>query len=186
MASKKPSVRFDMTGLQAIASSLQKLDDSKYHVQVGIFGEKTVRKNSSGLTNAEVGFIHEMGSPTRGIPRRSFLLDTFTLHGRELEKAIAPIVDTLFKKGKIEEYLKQVSLAATNLVDEAFATGGWGAWPPDAYATVLRKLRSTGMSLLRRRMAAMKGSVGAHKGIDQTLIDTGQLAQSISARVTRG
>lgn len=187
MASKKPSVKFQTTQLQVIASSLKKLDDAKYRIQVGIFGDKASRPMDAqqGMTNAEVGFIHEMGSVTRNIPRRSFLLDTFTLHGQELTQELAPVVQTLFKKGRIDEYLKAASLAATNLVDKAFETGGWGAWPKDSYLTIMRKLRRTSAPMKQRRMDALKAAVGGHLGIDQTLVDSGQMAQAISARVVR-
>lgn len=183
---KKPGVKFNIEKLQVIATSLKKMDDAGYRVQVGLFGDKAVRKNApAGLTNAEVGFVHEMGSVSRKIPRRSFLLDTFTQHGEELEKTLKPQVESLFKTGKIEEYLKQVGIACTNLVIEAFDTGGWGAWPQNAYATILRKLSGTKMTRTTRRMEALKSAVGGHLGINKPLIDTGQLWQAITSRTVR-
>lgn len=184
---KKSSVRFEARQLQVLATSLKKLDDGGFRVQVGIFGEKTTRPKDAkpGLTNAEVGFVHEMGSHTRGIPRRSFLLDTFTHQGAKLTAALKPVVDSLFKKGKIDEYLKDVGIACTNLVGEAFDTGGFGAWPQDAYATIMRKLGKTKMSTAKRRVEALKAAVGGHLGINQILVDTAQLKQAISARVVR-
>lgn len=184
---KKSSVRFQMKELKVIATSLQNLADSKYKIQVGIFGNKLARPKDAkpGLTNAEIGFVHEMGSVTRHIPRRSFLLDTFTRHGDKLEVLLKPLIDTLFKAGKVDEYLKAAAQVCTSLVDEAFETGGWGAWPQDAYATIMRKLGRTKMSLARRKMEALKAAMGGHLGTNQPLIDSGQLQQSVSARVVR-
>lgn len=186
---KKPSVKFEQRGLQVMATSLKKLADDKYRIQVGIFGDKDERRGApNGVTNAEIGYVQEMGSVSRHIPRRSFLLDTFAFHGKELMKTLAPDVEKLFKKGKVDEYLKQCGIKATNLVVEAFMTSGWGAWPPNAYSTLLRKLRTVkgiGKNLARRKQAAaeviFEGATHA-----KPLIDTGQLWQAISSRtVTR-
>lgn len=179
---KKPGVKFNIEKLQVIATSLKKMDDAGYRVQVGLFGDKAARKNEqAGMTNAEIGFVHEMGSVSRHIPRRSFLLDTFTQHGDQLMKKLKPMVDTLFKTGKIEEYLKEVGIACTNLVGEAFDTSGWGAWPPNAYRTLLQKL---GGSLARRRqMAAEVMFEGATHA--RPLVRTGQMQQAITSRTVR-
>ena len=160
MAKKKPGVKFDITKLKVIQSALKKIVDKHYVVRVGIFGEKSARPQDKkqGPTNAEIGFIHEMGSASLNIPRRSFLWDTFTYHGGEMAATLKPALDALFKKGKVEEYLKLVGTAARNLVGEAFDTGGWGAWPPNAPATI------------------------EAKGSDKPLWDSGQLSQAISSR----
>jgi hypothetical protein len=159
---KKSSTRSDYTGLKVIAQSLKKLDDGKYKIQVGVFGDKAARQNEkAGVTNAEVGFIQEMGSVSRGIPRRSFLWDTFAHHGDQLMKTLKPAVDELFKKGKVELYLKQAGSAAESLVKEAFFTSGWGSWKPNAASTI------------------------AKKGSDKPLIDRGELWQAIASRTVR-
>lgn len=165
MANEKSSVKFDSRGLQVLAQGLKKLDDGKYKIQVGLFGEKNDRPMDAnkGLTNAEIGFKQEMGSASERIPRRSFLWDTFTQHGKELEDEIKDkkLVDKLFLAGKVDEYLKLVGVACTNLVVKAFTTSGWGNWKPNAPMTV--KL----------------------KGSSKPLIDTGQLWQAISSRTVR-
>lgn len=179
---KKPSVNFNITELKVIATSLKKLDDEGYRVQIGLFGDKAVRKHEqTGMTNAEIGFVHEMGSHLRHIPRRSFLLDTFTQHSEKLMTVLKPQVDALFKKGKVDEYLKQVGVACTNLVVEAFETSGWGAWPPNAYRTLLQKLK--GNIFKRRQLAAEVLYEGATHA--KPLINTGQLWQAISSRTVR-
>lgn len=180
MPPKKSTKRFDITGLKVMQSSIKKLDDGKYRVQVGIFGDKDARKEGAGPTNAEIGFIHEMGSHAHGIPRRSFLWDTFTFHGEQLMKTLKPVTETLFKKGKVDEYLKEVGIACTNLVVEAFHTGGWGAWAPLKYATLLAKLKG---SLKKRK--ALIGQIYAGQGGDTPLTDSGQLWQSIASRTVK-
>lgn len=178
---KKPSSKFDLTGLKVMQSSLQKMKDGHYQVQVGVFGNKTVRREKAGLTNAEVALIHEMGSVTRNIPRRSFLWDTFIHRGKDMEAALKGPLETLFKKGKVEEYLKQVGIAGENLVRQAFETSGWGTWAPNAYSTLLGKLR--GSLAIRRQKAAEVMYEGATHA--KPLIDSGQLWQSIASRTAK-
>lgn len=181
---KKSSTRSDYTQLKVLAEGLKKLDDGKFKVQIGIFGDKNSRPKDhkkNGPTNAEIGFIQEMGSVSRGIPRRSFLLDTFSFHGEELMKTLKPAVDKFFKQGKIDEYLAVVKVACVSLVVEAFQTSGWGSWAPNAHSTLLRKL---GGSLgKRRQMTAEVMHEGA--GHAKPLIDTGQLWHAIDARTVK-
>lgn len=160
---KKSSTRSDFTQLEVLATGLKKLADSKYKIRVGLFGDKSARPKDKqqGSTNAEIGFIQEMGSVSLRIPRRSFLLDTFTNHGDKLMQTLAPFVDSLFMNGKVDEYLKKCGIACTNLVLEAFDTSGWGSWAPNAPATI------------------------EAKGSAQPLWDTGQMAQAISSRTVR-
>lgn len=180
---KKQERRFDITQLKVMQTALKKMTDGHYTVQVGIFGNKAMRKDEQdqGPTNAEIGLIQEMGSVEKHIPRRSFLWDTFALHGKDLLPVLKTPVETLLKTGKVEEYLKIVGIAATNLVVEAFETSGWGAWPKNAYSTLLRKLK--GNLGKRRQMAAEVMYEGATHA--KPLIQTGQLWQAISSRTAR-
>lgn len=161
----KSERRMDISKLKVIQTSLQNIKDKHYTVQVGLFGDKAVRKKGqTGVTNAEIGFVQEMGSKARNIVRRSFLWDTFAYHGKELMEGNDPsiclktAVETLFKKGKVEEYLKQCGIACINLVVKAFETSGWGSWDPNRPSTI------------------------AHKKSEKPLIDTGELWQAIDAR----
>lgn len=180
MASKKPSSQFNLEGLKVMQSALNKIKDNHYSVQIGIFGEKTSRRGGE-MTNAEIGLIHEMGSISRNIPRRSFLWDTFILKGKEMEKTMKPFIETLFKKGNVDQYLKEVGIAGENLVRQAFETSGWGAWPQNAYSTIMGKLK--GSLVKRRQIAAEVMFEGATHS--KPLIDTGQLWQAISSRTAK-
>lgn len=178
--------RFDMTGLKVMQSALKKLKDGDHIIQVGVFGDKAMRKNEEndqGLTNAEIGLIHEMGSTSRNIPRRSFLWDTFTNHGKDLEPVLKKDVEELLKKGKVEAYLKRAGIAATNLVVEAFQTSGWGSWAQNAPATIWRKLGRVKNFAKRRQMMAEVLYEGATH--TKPLIQTGQLWQAISFRTAK-
>jgi hypothetical protein len=149
---KKSRVKVDLSGLRQIGADLKTLADGNYRIRVGIFGDKNARWQSfetsagravsathkEGVTNAEIGFIHEMGSHERGIPRRSFLYDTFKNHMGMIAKPLAQGVRDLFKKGKVMEYLHLVGAQALLLVSEAFDTGGFGKWKTHSPETVKR------------------------------------------------
>jgi len=175
---KKSSAKFNIKGLQVIQESLKKMEDGGYHIQVGIFGSKTGRRKGE-VTNAEVGFVHEMGSVTRGIPRRSFLWATFADHGAELMKSIEPGTMKLFKEGKVSEYLKLAAKAAENLVQKAFDTGGFGAWAPLKYETLLGKLKGS----LKKRMHQAREQEIAGTQHSQILVNTAQLRRAVASRV---
>jgi len=178
---KKSQVRFNLSGLQVLQTSLRKLTDSGDHVQVGIFGDKTTRKKG-GITNAEVGFIHEMGSVTRNIPRRSFLWDTLNEHGNELMTALKADALTLFKSGKTPQFLHRVGGEAENLVQMAFDTGGFGKWALLSYKTLMRKAK--GGFLRRAQQAAEDIYEGGHNVA--MLVKTGQLRRAVASRVVKG
>ena len=198
MPNKTPQQRVfkDLDGVYAMGKTLQALADGNFHVQVGIFGDSardkaaapgeyaknkpkksTIKSAGAGeLTNAQIGFIHEMGSSSRGIPRRSFLWDTLRDRGAALMSIMHSAAENLFKpgmaeiaaggeagsasgEGKVMKFLKQAGLAAENLVQMAFQTGGFGKWIPT------KNIKS--------------------KGTHLTLVETHQLRQSIASRVRR-
>jgi hypothetical protein len=183
---KKSGVKMNITQLKVIQTALTKMVDGGYSIQVGIFGNKDARPKDKeqGVTNAEVGIIHEMGSFTKNIPRRSFLWDTFANHGAKLLPVLKKPCEDLFKKGKVEEYLKIVGIAATNLVIEAFETSGFGAWPQTKYANIMHKLRRLHKNIFKRKQltAEVMFEGATHS---KPLINTGQLWQSISSRTAR-
>lgn len=183
MANKKPGVKINLTGLKVMQTALAKMVDGHYVVQVGVFGDKAMRKSKvdAGMTNAEIGLIQEMGSVARKIPRRSFLWDTFANHGKELMPILKKDVEELLKKGKVEDYLKRVGVAATNLVVEAFQTSGWGTWAPNAYSTLMAKLKGT-LAARRQQAAEVLYEGGQHA---KPLIRSGQLWQAIAARTAK-
>jgi hypothetical protein len=184
---KKSGARSDLTGLKIMGSALRAMADGNYHIQVGIFGDKNARKEGAGNTNAEIGYAHEMGSKKRGLPRRSFLWDTFQFQGKRLQDKVKTELLQLFRAGKVNQFLLRVGKAAENLVQEAFDTGGFGRWAPLKYATIISKLRSNKKRwniFQRRQMAAEQMREGAHHAA--ILIETAQLRRSVTSRVRMG
>lgn len=162
-------IRKDLDRLNIFANALA----GRGRIQLGIFGNKSSRGDAgaarksgghkvakgsvSGTTNAEVGMVMELGSVTRKIPPRSFLRMPIRLNS---EKIMGDADYTLLAEvGGLLKFLKKVGIAAENVVQQAFASRGFGNWKP------------------------LKESTVARKGSDSPLIDTGQLRRSISSRV---
>lgn len=164
------SLRINLDKLKTIEAELQK----RYVTRVGILGDKahnrkqTVEtktgkrrpgKEPAAVTNAEIGLVHEKGSISRGIPRRSFLLMPLE---QKFDKYIGAISASIMQ-GITTENVKMVYLKmgvfAESLIQRAFATRGFGKWAPNKPATIARK------------------------GSDSPLIDTAQLRKSITSTV---
>lgn len=173
-------VKLDIARLEKIQKELGK----KYVAEVGIMGGKAnrlaknpeeshkhykarVRKHkeevtaaeAAGLNNATIGLIHEKGSLTRNIPRRSFLEMPLK---KKLPEVMGRIGNELVRgvsAANIEIVYRQLGVIAEGIVLRAFSTSGYGDWPANSPTTIARKKSS------------------------KPLIDTAQLRKSISNRV---
>ncbi len=118
--------------------------------------------DAEGLTDPELAAKHEFGV---GVPRRSMLRMPLHLHGdRIVKQAQADAASSLKDMAKnpqraAKRVLDRLGVGAVNLVDDAFASGGFGTWKANAPATV-----------------ALKGS-------DSPLIDKGELRRAVTWRV---
>lgn len=162
--------------------------DKKYSIKVGIIGDTAYQKHEhTDLTNADLGAIHEYGATLNDgtiIPTRSFL--RMPLLSSEARRAIIKEViknnegvaelvkkptgdeaDTAYREAvkKIvnpEQIANQIAIAAVSRVQESFKTDGFGNWKPTTEAS--RKQRYGDPN-------------------NPTLVDTGQLRDSISFEV---
>ncbi|MGH9678182.1 MAG: hypothetical protein ACRD36_13845, partial [Candidatus Acidiferrum sp.] len=116
------------------------------------------------MNNAEIGVIHEFGSEGAHIPPRSFLRMPMEEKRRELMKSFQTATSkAAMDSGRYREVFRILGVHAEAIVQEAFATGGFGHWP------------------------ALQPSTIAAKGSSAILIDTKKLRQSITSDVvTKG
>lgn len=125
-------------------------------VKVGILGDKSARDGKT--SNAAIGAAHEYG--TTELPIRSFLRTPLNDHLSEyLQNAGAfdpATFKDIIKEGSILNWVKKIGVVAEQVVQEAFASGGFGQWKP---------------------------SNMDHKKVKQTLIETQQLRNSITSKV---
>ena len=153
-------IKVDISKMKALSKAL----GDSFEIRVGILGNKAARKEGE-INNAEVGFIQEFGSYKNKIPPRSFLGMPLSLYLMEFLKKKKGFgtkeVEKAAKEGTLLELAKKVGLVAEEVIQEAFATRGFGNWKPNRPSTIKRK------------------------GSDSPLIDTGELRRSISSEAKK-
>ena len=167
MAKNKP--RMNLDGLDKIAKAIK---ESKLNrVQVGIFEDKNARI-AGDLGNADIGARMEFGftiaeGPFAGVhvAPRSFLRMPIQTHigeiGKTMHKTMQQDVVPLFFKDKMEFFFKNLGIACEKIIDQAFASSGWGTWKPNSPITIILK------------------------SSDDPLIHTTQLRRSIASKVKK-
>lgn len=159
MPNANVKIDFNIEGLERIRGNLE---ESKLTAKLGIFGDKNKRDDKTGKTNADIGAAHEFGVLTKKLPRRSFLLDPLTIKGKELTKKVGQIIDEYInEENGINKILELVGIFGESIVQEAFETGGFGAWQP------------------------IKETTANKKGSSQILIDSSQLRRSVISKVEK-
>lgn len=154
-------------------------------VRVGIFGNKTGRQNSSVLTNAELGMTHELGSPKHNIPPRSWLMMPITTFKARITKNAAKDFEHLVMTGKTRAFWTYLGHEAEEVIQEAFDTGGWGAWAPLKIKSLLRKLHKAfkSRSVWQWKQVVAEASLEGNKYGDKILVDTAQLRHAVASQV---
>lgn len=132
----------------------------KKRVTASLKSSPTVSEGEKGeLTNAEIGMMQEFGVFSRQIPRRSFLEMPLQMKLPAYAPTFAKNLLQALEQGDIQPAYVNLGIKAEAIVQDAFATRGFGEWAPNAASTIARK------------------------GSSQPLIDTAQLRKSISSDV---
>ena len=124
------SVRYNNSGLENIIKGMKK----NYAARVGILGDKNQRDETS-LTNAEIGAIHEFGSLSRNIPKRSFIRLPLEVKLPEWIKKHGDDYFEFAEGGRLDLFYEGLGLDAEGMIAEAFETSGFGTWAPDSPRT---------------------------------------------------
>lgn len=137
---------------------------TQYQIQVGVFSSKTKRKETYnvGLTNAELMFIHENGSPLHHLPERPVLDMTIKYGQSLLPSTIQKAIDAYSVSGEngAKKELNKLCLRMENYArDIIYSNDG--------------------------RLAPNAPSVAKRKKGNHPLFDTGQLARSITCRLIK-
>ncbi len=123
-------------------------------------GGHKVSKEKAAMTNAEIGAVHEFGSFSRNIPKRSFLREPIFHEAKKIIKDAAAALPAAVESGKMKGVLNAIGISALAAVQRAFASGGLG-----------------------RPWEKLKPSTTKAKRSSAPLIDTGQLRRSITWQV---
>ena len=135
----------------------------KYSLEIGVFTGKSRRKIQVGVTNAELMFIHEKGSPLQNIPARPVLQMTIDYANQNL---LQKVVDKCVDYALIDDY--------TNIEIEL-----------NKFAMRLENYARRIIYSNDGRLAPNSPRTIARKGDNHPLFDTGQLARSITCRVVK-
>lgn len=172
-------------------NNLMRVLKKQMTLRVGIIGSKAkAQHKNTTLTNAQLGAIHEFGSISNNIPRRSFLWDSL-VHELNLNKEEARefrkfIWMQIFQKGSVEEFYKALGSKALLAIEEGFATEGFGEWAPLAKVTwaAYEHKKGVGGVTPSSHLAKLKKYLRV-VGDRQILTDTGQLRRSISFKIIK-
>jgi hypothetical protein len=136
------------------------------YAKVGVVGDAAGEQREGEVTNAMIAAVHEYGSPSQGIPQRSFIGGAFDKHLDENTETIKKLVGGIYDgKMDAERALGIIGLKAASDTKK-FVTVGAEVPPPNA------------PSVLERKQAMGEGN-------PRTLIDTGRLITSITHDVVR-
>ena len=177
-----------MTNLDDLIKSLK----DNYTLRVGIIGSKAKAshdKNSkNSLTNAELGTFHEFG--TSKMPRRSFLEDSLkfklkfnTEQMKELRNAL---FTQFFVKKTPKQFLQDLGARCLQIIEEGFATNGFGMWKPLASSTeqaVSKKHKQLTMEQVSNKSIATYRKTLRFWGNRNILTETGKLRRSMGFKV---
>lgn len=133
----------------------------EYTIELGVLVDKTTRtRKSMGVTNAELMYIHEYGSPLRHIPARPVLAMTIEHAHEILPEITKKALNIYLTDGEkaLEKELNRFSVRLANYAKDIIYLND-GRLKPNAPSTIRAK------------------------GFDHPLFQTGQLARSISSRV---
>lgn len=148
----------NMTGLEELTKAMS---GSGYVTRVGILGEKAARK-SGEMNNPTLGLIMEVGSATNNIPARSWLMMPITVkYDTILQRMSGAAVKEALEKKYYKRIFGLLGTACEFVIQQAFATSGFGTWAENSAYTI-----------------KMKGS-------SKPLIDTSQLRRSVTSDVVR-
>lgn len=149
-----------------VSTLLTNIFDSipRYVIQIGVFSTKTKRKTTYnvGITNAELMFIHENGSPLHHLPARPVLKMTIE-YGNTLIKSVMQKALKAYASNGItglENELNKLCIRMENYAREIIYSNDG-------------------------RLAPNAPSVAARKKGNHPLFDTGQLARSITCKLVR-
>lgn len=161
-------------GLLDILQAVTEL--SKVDVLVGIpHGE--ARTDGDGLTNAQIGYLQETGSPAMNIPARAFLVPGVEEVQDIIAEKLTWAVDAAFAGNhkRMMFYLESAGTKAMNSVRAYFVNGEFA---PLSLATIRARARR-GRKGAKKYLKQIKlGPV--ESGLVRPLIDTGQMRKSVT------
>lgn len=186
MANKE--IQYDISKLDDLIKSLKE----DYTLRIGIIGSKATNathKNSS-KTNAEIGTFHEFG--TKNMPRRSFLEDSLKLklkfNTEQMRGIRKALFGDFFVKNDPKKFLQDLGAKCLLIIEDAFATNGFGRWAPLAKSTekiIAKKNKVLTMDKAKNAKLPTYRRASNFWTSKNILTDTGKMRHSISFKIIK-
>lgn len=183
------SIRIDIktndVELQKLKAKLRALAGTP-RVKVGIVGKSASQKQGP-ISMPELAATHELGSPKRGIPERSFIRSAMDANRANYGTMLGPLLrgflDGRFTIEKVLGVMGQKMQADVR----GKIVGGPPLQPPLSAQTIAeRKKRAQAKGSGTGKLRDSKGKFLSLKGVgNRPLVDTGQLVAAISYEVER-
>lgn len=173
------SVKSTGNGLADILEAIDQL--VKAEVLVGI-PEGENHKESS-MTNAQIGYLQESGSPSQNIPPRPFLVPGIEQVQEQISMFLTKAIDSALNgnKQKMFNFLSRAGMTAQSSVRLYFVSGEFA---PLSLATI-RARANRGRTGAKKYLKQIK-SGPPEAGLVNPLIDTGELRKSVTYVVKNG
>ena len=173
----KPSgVTVTLDKSDAMIRAVRELTRSE--VLVGIPTDKGERSNgdTEAVTNAQLGFIHENGSPARNIPARPFLTPGIKAVGDQIIRHLRDAGKQALEgvSGGVAASLDRAGLVAQNSVRAQFVDNDW---EPLTESTLNKRPPA---KRDEEGKVAHQGKSRRERGATNPLIDSGQLRKAIT------
>lgn len=153
------SLKFDLKPLEQLQENLKE----SYTAKIGILkGQSSRGSDNSGITNAEIGALHEFGSLTNKIPRRSFLYDSILEKKKELTKQLGALIKKYApEKNGAKKIYELLGITAEGYILESFETQGFGKWQPLSEKTTKAKNKKGLSPNILQATLQLKGSISS-------------------------
>lgn len=125
-------IKGDFSGLEKLIKGLKE----PHSVDIGVFKDA---KTPDGQSVAEYGAANEFGSITRKLPARSFIRMPLEKKQGDIARYAESHAREHVEAGDIKAIFEDIGIAGQAKIQEAFDTGGFGTWAPNADSTVARK-----------------------------------------------
>lgn len=169
-------MRITVDKLADVVSNINAL--LKQDVLVGIPASETERKAGDPISNAELGYIHENGSPANNIPARPFLVPGVANASEDIEQQMRKAADAALngQRRKISERLNAAGMVARDSVKDEINSGDFA---PLSDAT-LKARAARGRKGAQAELASRAAGNAPDNANARPLIDTSQLRNAVN------
>lgn len=163
------TVTIDVDKRKALKDALDRMRKTAVYVGIPADSEQDKRPDKAPITNAQLGYIHEYGSPSANIPARPFLRPGIQKAEGSLRKTMKRAATAVLAENEagFQREMETVALKAETAVKDYMNSGEFEPLAP---------------STIKKRKSKIE-KLGSEDMTIKPLIDTGNLQNSIAGLV---